>query len=113
MTRFWEPLSDERAGVLVKGWGTVPTERPRWAVMDVARRVDRTGRPFEALALLSAGCESATDRSAVADLAMVAAEVAANCAEPLAASAATRSRARTSSTCWRCSRMILPLRRSS
>jgi tetratricopeptide (TPR) repeat protein len=90
MTRFWDPLSSERARVLVKGWDTIPVESLRSEVVNVARRLDRDGRPFEALALLSAGCESTTDRSAVADLAMVAAEVAANCAEPLAASAATR-----------------------
>ena len=40
--------------------------------------------------MLSAGCESLSDPAAVAELAMVAAEVAANCAEPLAALAATR-----------------------
>ena len=90
MTRFWESMSDERAELLVKGWGTVPTESLRSAVMDVARRVDRSGRPFEALGLLSAGCESTSNPSAVADLAMLAAEVAANCSKPLTANAAIR-----------------------
>ena len=90
MTRFWEPLTDERARVLVKGWGVVPIESLRSRVVGRARRLDRSGRPFEALALLSAGCESLSDPAAVAELAMVAAEVAANCAEPIAALAATR-----------------------
>ena len=90
MTRFWEPLSDERAGVLVMGWGTVPTESLRSVVVDVARRLDRSGRPFEALGLLSAACESVSNPSAVAELALLAAEVAANCAEPLTAKTAIR-----------------------
>ena len=54
MTRFWEPLSDERARVLVEGWGIVPTESLRSGWWAVARRLDRSGRPFEALGLLSA-----------------------------------------------------------
>ena len=90
MTQFWEPLSDERAEARVKGWGTVPTASLRPAVMDAARRVDRTGRPFEALALLAAACESTSDRSAVAEFAMLAAEVAVNCSKPLTANAAIR-----------------------
>jgi tetratricopeptide (TPR) repeat protein len=90
MTRFWEPMSDERARVLVKDWGTVPTESLRSVVVDVARRLDRSGQPFEALGLLSAACESVSEPSAVAELAMLAAEVAANCAEPLTAKTAIR-----------------------
>ncbi|MDA9293089.1 hypothetical protein N9Q18_01270 [bacterium] len=90
MTRFWEPLSGERVALLVKGWGTAPAESSRLVVMEVARRVDRTGRPFEALALLSAGCESLSEPSAVAAVAMLAAEVAANCSKPLTATAAIR-----------------------
>jgi tetratricopeptide (TPR) repeat protein len=90
MTRFWEPLTDERAILLVKGWGTVPTESLRFVVANVARRLDRKGGPFEALGLLSAACESVTDPSAVAELAVQAAEVAANCSEPLTAIAAIR-----------------------
>ena len=90
MTRFWEPLSDDRAGVLVEGWGTVPTESLQSAVMDVAGRLDRTGRPFEALGLLAAACESTSDRSVVAEFAMLAAEVAVNCSRPLTANATIR-----------------------
>ena len=90
MTRFWEPLSDERARVLVEGWGTAPPESLRSVVVDVARRLDRSGRPFEALGLLSTVCESMSNPSAVAELAMLAAEVAANCAEPLTAKTAVR-----------------------
>ena len=90
MTRFWEPLSNKHACALVEGWGVVPIERLRSQVVGQAHRLDRSGRPFEALALLSAGCESLSDPSVVAELAMVAAEVAANCAEPIAALAATR-----------------------
>jgi tetratricopeptide (TPR) repeat protein len=90
MIRFWEPLTDEHAGVLVEGWGTVPTESLHPVVMDVARRLDRSGRPFEALGLLSAACESVSDPSARAELAMLATEVAVNCSEPLTAIAAIR-----------------------
>ncbi len=61
MTRFWEPLSDERARVLVKGWGMVPIESLRRVVVNVARRSDRGGRPFETLGLLSAACQSVSD----------------------------------------------------
>ena len=90
MTRFWEPLSDERARVLVKRWGTAPTQSLRSEVTAAARRSDRGGRPFEALGLLSAACESVSDPVAVAELAVLAAEVAANCAKPLTAQAAIR-----------------------
>ena len=90
MTRFWEPLSDEHARTLVKRWRTAPTGSLRSEVVAAANRLDRDGRPFEALGLLSAACESASDPAAVAEWATLAAEVAANCAEPLTAVAAIR-----------------------
>ena len=52
--------------------------------------MDRTGRPFEAMGLLAAACESTSNPSVVADFAMVAAEVAVNCSRPLVANAAIR-----------------------
>ena len=90
MTRFWETMSDDRARALVNGWGTAPPESLQSVVVDVARRLDRSGRPFEALGLLSTVCESMSNPSAVAQVAMLAAEVAANCAEPLAADSHNR-----------------------
>jgi tetratricopeptide (TPR) repeat protein len=85
MTRFWEPLPDDRVRTLVKGWGTVPIESLYGNVQAVACGLERNGRPFEALGLVSAACESASDPSAIAELALTAGEIASNCAEPVAA----------------------------
>ena len=82
MTRFWEPLPDDRVRALVKGWGT---ESSPTAIQAAAYGLERNGRPFEALGLLSAACEAASNPSTIAELALTAGEIASNCAEPVAA----------------------------
>ena len=90
MTRFWEPLPDERARELVSEWGAVPVSE-RWPVIvGVAQGLDRRGRPFEALALLSAACEETSDQRAIFEMSSAAGDVAVNASEPLAAIAAAK-----------------------
>ena len=85
MNRFWEPLPDDRVRTLVKGWGAESLHRH---VQAVAYGLERNGRPFEALGLLSAACEAAADPSTIAELALTGGQIASNCAEPVAAAQA-------------------------
>jgi len=90
MTRFWEPLPDERARELVSDWGAVPVDELWPVIVGVVQNLDRRSRPFEALALLSAACEDTSDQRAMFEMSCTAGDVAVNASEPLAAIAATR-----------------------
>jgi tetratricopeptide (TPR) repeat protein len=90
VTCFWDPLNDERARELVPEWGVVPVSELWAVIVSVAQNLDRRGRPFEALALLSAACEVTTDWRAVSEMSCAAADVAVNVSEPLAGIAAAK-----------------------
>jgi tetratricopeptide (TPR) repeat protein len=90
MTRFWEPLSADGARELVPDWGTVPISDLWPTIISVAQDLDRRGRPFEALSLLSAACEETIDEKALFEMSCTAGDVAVNISESLAATAAAR-----------------------